>query len=182
MTVKEALYPRFSWKATVRLFILSVTGALIAGIYGVLHDQITYTLSPEYFTKFKFGQFHDADPGLGDRAFAGVIGFLATWWIGLIVGWAMGRLSMGKEHLPQPRLAIRGMLITFGTCVLFGVLGYIYGSIAREEPPESWTVWQKNYQIAYIADFNRVGCIHNMGYIGGVVGSILGGIYVRRKR
>lgn len=29
----------------------------IAGLYGVLHDQLTYTIAPEYYTKFKFYQF-----------------------------------------------------------------------------------------------------------------------------
>jgi hypothetical protein len=30
---------------------------IIAGLYGIIHDQITYSISPEYFTKFKYRQF-----------------------------------------------------------------------------------------------------------------------------
>ena len=42
----------------------AVIGALIAGLYGVVHDQITYSMSPEYFTRLKFFQFRYADFGL----------------------------------------------------------------------------------------------------------------------
>ena len=60
------------------MFGFAVTGALIAGAYGILHDQITYTISPEYFTKLKFEQFHYANFGLPRRVFVGEVGFLAT--------------------------------------------------------------------------------------------------------
>jgi hypothetical protein len=26
---------------------------LIAGLYGALHDQLSFTIAPEYFTRFK---------------------------------------------------------------------------------------------------------------------------------
>ena len=45
----------------------AVVGALIAGVYGVFHDQITYSISPEYFTRLKFLQFHYADFGFPAR-------------------------------------------------------------------------------------------------------------------
>ena len=37
--------------------LLVVIAVLFAGLYGVVHNQISYTVSPEYFTKFKFRQF-----------------------------------------------------------------------------------------------------------------------------
>ncbi len=40
------------------LFVFLVFFAiLLSGLYGIIHDQISYTVSPEYFTKFKFQQF-----------------------------------------------------------------------------------------------------------------------------
>ena len=58
---------------------------ILAGIYGIIHDQITYSISPEYFTKFKYQQF-GFDPAWfgGHRQTVAVIGFLATWWMGII--------------------------------------------------------------------------------------------------
>ena len=34
--------------------VLFLVACLFAGIYGALHNQISYTVSPEYFTQFKF--------------------------------------------------------------------------------------------------------------------------------
>jgi hypothetical protein len=54
-------------------------GSLLAGFYGILHDQVTYSISNEYFTRLKFPQFHYANFGLSHRVFVAEIGFLATW-------------------------------------------------------------------------------------------------------
>ncbi len=40
---------------------------LAAGLFGAVHDQISYTLSYEYFTRFKFHQFHLVDSPLPER-------------------------------------------------------------------------------------------------------------------
>ena len=82
------------------MFGVAVVGAIVAGIYGVLHDQLTYSISPEYFTNLKFKQFHYADFGLGDRVFVSCIGFLATWWVGLIIA-----RFLARRFIPdQPRV------------------------------------------------------------------------------
>ena len=52
--MKNILYPQLPLRGLPRLLLLAVIGSLIAGIYGVIHDQVTFTLAPEYFTKFKF--------------------------------------------------------------------------------------------------------------------------------
>ena len=38
------------------LVAMAAWGSLTAGIYGIIHDQITFTLSPEYLTRMKFQQ------------------------------------------------------------------------------------------------------------------------------
>ena len=59
-----------------------VLATLLAGIYGSLHDQVTYSISSEYFTIFKFDQFGFQDWGNNNpRLTTAIIGFLATWWV-----------------------------------------------------------------------------------------------------
>ena len=36
---------------------VAAVGSVLAGVYGIFHDQVTYAISPEYFTKLKFDQF-----------------------------------------------------------------------------------------------------------------------------
>src|SRR5258708_13514776 len=68
-----------------------IISVVFAGLYGMLNDQVTYTISPEYFTKFKYLQFCVKPQEFGgDRRAVAAIGFLATWWMGLIVGLVFG--------------------------------------------------------------------------------------------
>ena len=56
----------------------TLVGAILAGLYGILHDQITFRISKEYFTRNKFDQFHYARPESGsDLEFTSRIGFHA---------------------------------------------------------------------------------------------------------
>jgi hypothetical protein len=122
------IVPRIAIADLRSMLGVALIGAVLAGVYGIVHDQITYSISPEYFTNLKFNQFHYADFGLGDRAFVATIGFLATWWVGMIIAWFLARRLVPK----QPRaMAYRQIRLGFG-CVfafglLFGTLGFIYG-------------------------------------------------------
>ena len=41
----------------ITFIALVVSACVIAGVYGAIHDQISFTVSSEYFTKFKYIQF-----------------------------------------------------------------------------------------------------------------------------
>jgi len=93
------LVPRIALGDLPSICGVALIGAVIAGVYGVIHDQITYAISPEYFTHIKFKQFHFADVGLGDRAFVATIGFLAASSVGLIIAWFLARLLIPQCQL-----------------------------------------------------------------------------------
>src|SRR3954468_17526608 len=85
---------------------ITVLGALAAAAYGALHDQISYAISPEYFTKMKFRQFSYANFGWPPRLFAAEVGFLATWWVGLVAGWFLARAGLAEMVATRGRTAI----------------------------------------------------------------------------
>lgn len=73
--IRRLLYPDFPMRELPGMLGLTLLGAIAGGLYGILHDQFTYSLSPEYFTKLKFDQFAYARPeNNSPRLFAGVIG------------------------------------------------------------------------------------------------------------
>lgn len=79
--------------------VLFAIACLFAGAYGSLHNQISYTVSPEYFTQFKFHQFRIND-SIPDRIGAAIVGWKASWWMGLVLGVVlipMGRSSAGTR-------------------------------------------------------------------------------------
>lgn len=150
--------------------MLAVAGTLIAGCFGILHDQITYTISPEYFTRMKFDQFRGADFGFPPRVFVAEIGFLATWWVGLIAGWFLARVALPRYERPERKVTM-ALLIIMGITVLFGIAG------AFTVPPvvAGRQDWQEALRSMGVNDgvaFNRVAGIHLGSYAGALVGWI----------
>jgi len=46
-------FPQFDFKLFPRMLAIACVGAVVAGGYGILHDQVIYTISPEYFPRLK---------------------------------------------------------------------------------------------------------------------------------
>lgn len=150
---------------------LVMLAIFFAGLYGVVHNQISYTVSPEYFTKFKFQQFGFADMALPDRVRASMVGFLASWWMGIPIGLLVG--GAGFIH-PSPRRMLKVSLWAFFVVVaftfLFGLCGLLYGYV------ETSTINPANYKCWFIPDdvvdlrrFLCAGYMHNASYLGGTL-------------
>jgi len=178
------LYPnvRLSWLPV--MFGTACLGALIAGLYGIAHDQITYSISAEYFTRLKFNQFHWADLGLAPRFFVAEIGFLATWWVGFVGGWFICRVTL-PACPPRTafRLALRGFLIMISCAFAATCVGYLYGITQDPQPDNSGlAALAASLGISQVRDFVRVAYIHNASYLGGLIGLIFALIYTFRWR
>ena len=63
---------------------LLLFACVIAGLYGALNDQITYTVSPEYYHKLKFDQFN-IPLIYRNRIGVSMVGWYAAWWMGVVV-------------------------------------------------------------------------------------------------
>lgn len=182
LVVRSILYPQLPLRALPRLLLLALVGSLIAGGYGVIHDQITFTLAPEYFTKFKFEQFAYADPGGGERAFVLMIGFLATWWVGMIAGWVLGRVAIlpSGKLLPIPRLlCLFAIILAFAAAS--GAAGFVYGTLTWDSSETAWSSWRARCGVRDLPAFARAGHIHNFGYLGALIGLIVAAVIARRQ-
>ena len=173
MQLIRLLYPRFRLKLLPHMAGLSAIGALIAGSYGILHDQITYSISHEYFTKLKFDQFEHINFGLPERIFVAEIGFMATWWVGFFSAWLMARLVFPAWPLKDAyRKSFKGFGIVFGCAMIGGIIGGIMGATHSSD----YSYWEPAFQYLQIveqANFVSVALIHNAGYIGGLIGLIV---------
>jgi uncharacterized membrane protein SpoIIM required for sporulation len=174
MNAGTLLYPRLSRSWLPAMIGYAIIGSLFAGAYGILHDQITYSISPEYFTRFKFGQFHYADFGLPQRVFVGEIGFLATWWVGFVAGWFLARVAVPKFAPHQAvRCLIQSFLIIVTVALVGATVGYLVGLQRRSNP--DFSTWQGlgiSHGIQDLPAFVHVAYIHNAGYVGALVGLI----------
>jgi hypothetical protein len=158
---------------------LVVLAMFLSGLYGIIHDQISYTVSSEYFTKFKFQQFGIADMNLPDRARASIVGFLASWWMGIPIGLLVG--GSGFIH-PNHQRMLKFSLMAFGLVIAitltFGLCGLLYGFY------ETRTINLAHYQGWFIpkdvVDLRRflcVGYMHNASYLGGTLSIFIACIF-----
>lgn len=179
----KLLVPHFKLRDIPAMLGLAVLGSLVAGVYGILHDQLTCTVSPEYFTAFKFHQFTYLGSEWPDRLRVAAVGFLATWWVGFFSGWFLGRLSMPHLDRASAFAACRvgfGIIIT--AAVIAGVLGAAYGE---------WRLWAgdtdalqkfaRSYGVQYAEGFVRVAYIHDGSYLGGLLGLVGACFWLRHR-
>jgi hypothetical protein len=180
--IRSILYPQLPFKLLLKMLGVGVLGAVIAGVYGMIHDQVTYAVGPEYFTAFKFQQFARADIGLPPQLFVSQIGFLATWWVGLIAGWFMARIAYTRLPTARAfRLCMEGFGIMLCTALVAGLIGFLMGVFHGPNYERSWGSLPTS-QISDVPAFVKVGYIHNASYLGGLVGLIIASIRIVRKR
>ena len=154
------------------LFIgLTLVACGIAGIFGICHDQLTYTLSEEYYTKFKFIQFGIPE-ALPTRFKVAMVGWLASWWVGLILGCVLVPFAVRLRGLKR---IIGRALIAFALVVvvaaLSGVAGLIY-AMTGADVPDGIVRYQQ--PISDVRHFSWVGIMHNMTYLGALLGMLVG--------
>lgn len=175
----DILYPRIGLRDLMALVATVLAGACIAGFYGALHDQVSYWISPEYFTRMKFAQFGVLRLAKDTpRVAAGDVGFLATWWVGAIGGWLIGRAGRPSQW----RVSLRAL----GLCVLVvlvaGVTGALLGMLRVQGELASWSEWREGLGIRDLESFVIVAYIHDAGYAGALLGIVAAMVYVMHAR
>jgi hypothetical protein len=163
--------------AKLALFpLLLAAGCVIAGQYGAVHDQISYSVSPDYFHSFKFRQF-DVPAEYHNRLGAAIVGWHATWWMGLLIGIPILIVAL---ILPGWRAYLTQSLIAYAvvaaTALVVGLaaLAYASATITVAILPDYWYPQGDIDRVA----FARVGTMHNFSYLGGFVGIVTASIYL----
>jgi hypothetical protein len=156
---------------------VAALGAVLAGAYGSLHDQVSFAISPEYFTKLKFAQFAWADIGLPPRAFASEVGFLASWWVGMIAGWVLARIGFGEAC--SRRDVARAFAIVLGVAAVCGAIGALLGRAAARTDIAEWDGWRLNLRLTDPPAFVVVAWLHWASYLGAVTGLVVATVDAR---
>jgi hypothetical protein len=149
-----------------------IGAALItAGVYGSLHDQISYTVSPEYFTQFKFPEFGLLNGSIPGRVRAAEIGWLATWWMGLPIGLLTGVAGFIQRTPTLMRRALLWSLpVIVGFVFAFGLVGLLYGVIqTRSIDLHAYQGWYIPDNTVQIRRYLCAGYMHNASYLGGAL-------------
>lgn len=167
------------WQAA-QIPLLLIAACVAAGLYGIAHDQVTYTISPDYFHHLKFQQFHIAEQ-FHNRVGASKVGWAATNWMGLVVGFPL--LVVGFLLLKLDRYG-KAVCVAFGLAMLTAAGVGLLACVAVL--PISMEGLAPEFQYpAGVTDresFLEVGMIHNASYLGGGLGFFLALGYLVRLR
>jgi len=143
----------------------------VAGVYGILHNQISYTVSPEYFTVFKFEQFRLEDTAIPERIRASMVGFYASWWMGIPIGilsGAIGFIQRGYRRMFV--VSVQAMALAVAFTLVFGLLGLLYGYIQTSSlNAADYRDWFIPASLQDPRRFLCAGYLHNSAYLGGVL-------------
>jgi hypothetical protein len=154
------------------LFLLFLPLAIMAaGLFGAIHDQISYSISSEYFTKFKFPQFRLLDSGVPERIRAAHVGFLASWWMGIPMGVLCGLAGFVQR---TPSLMLKALIWSIPVIASVGLAaalaGLIYGWLQTSTiDPTDYLGWVMPPGVVDLRRFVCAGYMHNGAYLGGVL-------------
>ncbi len=140
--------------------LLFLIACLFAGIYGAVHNQISYTVSPEYFTQFKFHQFGISE-SIPDRIGAAIVGWNAAWWMGIVIGMILipfGLLILGSANYFWAMIRVFGVVAVTTLIVGLTALGIAFVVVDTEVAGEiSRYGNEMNDDVA----FARAGTMHH---------------------
>jgi len=152
-------------------FLLVALAALSASVFGALHNQLSYSVGPDYFHAIKFPQFAIPE-GTPPRLGAAQVGVLASWWMGAAVGlpaflYGLIAVPTGRSYFAAGLGGI-GLVVMVSTfAALLGLLGGIVsestGLLGPVGTPEG----------VDRADYLRAGFMHDATYFGGMLGALV---------
>jgi hypothetical protein len=145
----------------VFLPVLLVAACVIAAAYGAVHNQISYTVSPEFFHLDLFDRCR-TPPALWNRAGASLVGIQTTWWMGLLVGtpvFLLGLILPGWKAYVKHSLFAVVLVVTTALPVGLGALAVAHFALQCDR-------------------YDCAGAMHNFGYLGGGVGLVVAVVYL----
>ena len=150
---------------------LVLFASLIGGVYGAVYDQLTYSISPEFFTKFRFELFNP-DPTMNTRLAVAWIGFLNTWKTGAIIGGVLALTGMiNLDYKRMFKFSVYAFLIAMVIAFATGLIGWSVSPLANQEDPGV------ELNILDKVAFKTVVNMNNFSYAGGVIGMFVGVFY-----
>jgi len=169
-----------------REYSVLIAAVLAALAYGTINDQVTVTISPEYFLYGKeLYKIVGDNPTMETlRWEAAKVGFKATWSAGLIFGVALLLANNPYRHWVQLRnreLMLWIPVIVAMAAILGAVGGWLgyRGGLAK---------FDSDFQDLLAADIYRpyrfmaTWGVHLGGYVGGLIGTAIAVIGVIRRR
>ncbi|MBF9047788.1 hypothetical protein LSUCC0031_11740 [Rhodobacterales bacterium LSUCC0031] len=162
-------------------FMLMAFAACAAAIFGALHNQLSYTVGPDYFHSLKFAQFA-IPPEMPPRLGAALVGAQASWWMGAAV--AGPAFIYGLFSVPNAQSYLAAGLGAIGLVIVLATMAALTGLIGGLVADNTGLLdgVLRIPQGVDQSDFLRAGFMHEAAYIAGALGGLLAFWPIRRAR
>ncbi|MFY0597181.1 MAG: hypothetical protein JXQ85_12185 [Cognatishimia sp.] len=152
--------------------VLMLFACALAALYGAVHNQISFSVSPGYFYELKFIQFR-IDEALQNRIGAAWVGVQASWWMGLIIGFPIYIVSLfvkGTKPFVRAFMRVSIMVVVLTLGIGLGALAFAEFNFVAGDLPE----WAPARNVSDPLAFAKAGFMHDFSYMGGFIGLIFG--------
>ncbi len=168
-------------KKIATLIILVITSTLLASVYGILHNQISYSISSEYFTKFTFYQIGKwLFQITNERIAIAIVGIITTWWFGLLIGFVLGIIALIQSDTKTMwKNGISAILKTLIIAIVTGFIGLLVGIFIITKLDIQWNLPEG---LLDQNSFLVAATIHNFSYLGGVIGLVYGIVFLLKNK
>lgn len=145
---------------------------LLAGLFGAIHNQISFTVSHEYFTRFKFIQFR-IPTTMPPRVGASIVGWLASWWMGPLLAASILPVAHFTSHpIKRTRRTGEAFATVVAVAAATGLLGLLLAMMTGD-PETIEPISRYGNAIDDDLAFSRAGTMHNFSYLGAAVGCMV---------
>lgn len=147
--------------------------------FGALHNQVSYTFSPDMFYRVWFEEFGFVEYGRDTpRLTAAIIGAWSTLGVGLI--FALFYLLVVLIAKPPIKYIFRAIALQIGITVLIGFIGFAVGFLFLS--PERFAFEISLAGITHPRSFMGAYIMHTASYVGAFFGLGVAILYLVRKR
>jgi len=164
----------------MRFFLFAsflIASPLIAGIYGGLLDEVSFVISPEFFSKFRLAEYHYSSSDLPWQV--AYTGFNNALLIGVLIGFPIALLTLFHKSLVKAvRYGVISYVIIILCTISAGIIGYLSGKYLLTEDVVKW---QLPDSITDKVTFLAIETMNNFTYMGGTIGMLIA-IYWQMKR
>ena len=117
-----------------KIILIIVLSIVIASLFGAIHNQISYSVSSEFFKDFLFGNFGVYNWEIdNERIAASLVGILGSYWVGLILGIIYSIIFLFLNTENNFRNILNAILINIAFAFSGSFVGYIIGNFINLE-------------------------------------------------
>ena len=163
----------------LKALIIILFSVIIASIFGAIHNQLSYSVSNEFFENFLFGNFGTNEWNLNDKRIeASLVGILGTYWVGFLLGIIYAVIFFFINTENNFKFIFKAISLNILLALIGSIIGYFIGFLIPWEDSGIWMEFGTQNSQKYV----QANFMHSGAYYGGILGLIFGIIYLFRNK